>query len=75
MTLRARLSRLEAQRHKPSEVPRVIIFKTVWADDDGNLQALSELAHVRTVTGWQSINRDNGEPEETFRLRAEAMAA
>ncbi len=75
MTLRTRLSRLEAQRHGPNDVPRVIIFKAVCADDDGNLQTLSELAHVRTASGWQSINREIDEPEETFRLRAEAMAA
>jgi hypothetical protein len=75
MKLHTRLLRLEGQRHCQNDPQRVIIFKAVWADDDGNLQTFSGLAHVRTATGWQSVNRNNDEPEETFLLRAEAMAA
>jgi hypothetical protein len=75
MTLRTRLTRLEAQRHAPSDAPRVIMFITCCDDGDGNQQTLSELAHVRTVTGWQSITRESDEHEMAFRQRAEAMAA
>jgi hypothetical protein len=75
MTLRTRLSRLEAQRHGLSDVPRVIMFACCHADGGGNLQSRSEYAQVRTATGWQSITRDNNEPESAFHLRAEAMVA
>ena len=75
MTLRTRLSRLEAQRHGPNDVPHVIIFTTCYTDSDGTLQSTADLAHVRTATGWQYTTRADTEPEATFRLRAEAMAA
>jgi hypothetical protein len=75
MTLRTRLSRLEAQRQGPNDVPRVIMFKTCWLDQNRSIQTVSDLAHVRTPSGWQSIDREIDEPEEAFRMRAEAMSA
>ncbi len=73
MTLPKRLARLEAQRQGRHSGPRVILFNSVWRDDDGNLQSIAHIAHVLTASGWQTLERGNDEPEAHFQLRADAM--
>lgn len=75
MTLRKRLGRLEAQRLGRTEGPRVMIFNVCWRDDVGHLQSIAKFAQVLTASGWQTMNRDDNEPEANFLLRAEALAA
>ena len=74
MTLQKRLAKLEAQRQRQPEGPRLIFINACWRTDDGHLRSIAELANVRTASGWQMINRAETETESGFRLRAEAMA-
>ena len=75
MTMRTRLARLEARRQGPPHVPCVIVFTSCHPDTAGIPQTRAEFAFVQSVSGWQTIARDEGETDATFRTRVEAMAA
>lgn len=73
MTLRKRLSKLEAQHKVLQTGPRVIITEVYWRDDQGKLQSIAKMVKVLTPVGWQIVNRGDNESEPAFRLRVEAM--
>lgn len=75
MTLHKRLSRLEAKTQVGLDAPRVMMFHTCWRDDAGNLQSIAQFAKVQTVAGWEVVYREENETDNTFTLRAEAMAS
>ena len=67
MTLRKRLSRLEAQRGigaDPLTIQR-IIFAAAWREGEG-VRAEPEAAMLRGPDGWCTILREAGESEIAF---------
>jgi hypothetical protein len=74
MTLHKRLTKLEAKRFQLQTGPRIIIHDIVWRNDSGGVQSIGAFAKVLTPSGWQTVTRQEEEPEAEFQLRAEALA-
>lgn len=75
MTLRTRLAKLEAKNAPALEGPRVIIFTMVWRGEDGALMTAAHFAKVKTVHGWEVVHPMEGEADDAFRTRTDAMWA
>jgi hypothetical protein len=75
MRLNGRVSKLEKKTVDASgiEHPSVILMTSVWQEDDGELMSEPHAAHVRTQTGWDYLEREEGESAEDFENRVEQM--
>jgi hypothetical protein len=75
MRLSGRVSKLEKKTGGSSNIvhPSVILMTSVWQEDDGELMSEPHAAHVRTLTGWDYLEREEGESAEDFENRVEAI--
>jgi hypothetical protein len=74
VTLHKRLAKLEARHQVLQTGPCIIIHDIVWRNDSGGVQSIGTFANVLTPSGWQTVTRQEEEPEAEFQLRAEALA-
>ena len=75
MRLNGRVSKLEKKTGGSSSIvhPSVIFITSVWREDDGELMSEPGAAHVRTPSGWDYMQREEGENAEDFGNRVEAI--
>ena len=76
MRLNGRVSKREKKTGGSSRVvhPSVIFINSVSQKHDGELMSEPGAAHVRTPTGWDHVQREEGESGEDLENRVDRIA-